>query len=136
MRDHGPGGVAKTVVSGSMPVVHVRPAFVVVAHPMLLEAAADVEPSGLEGGDDRVFVAERVGLDLGAVLALRVLVGVEVIGVATTLPPAAAAAVTSATTMPASTAFGQLSLTTPDRIPGIRFRKERVHSRPGGEAGP
>ena len=35
-RAHGPAGVANTVVPGSMPVVQVRPAFVVVAQPMLL----------------------------------------------------------------------------------------------------
>ena len=85
IRAHGPAGVAKIVVAGSMPVVHVRPAFVVVAQPMLLEppskkrpvwnVATTVLPQPKESGSSCVR-CWLVGFVYGS----------ELIGVATTLP--------------------------------------------------
>jgi hypothetical protein len=81
----GPAGVAKIVVAGSIPVVHVRPAFIVVAQPMLLEppskkrpvwnVVTTVFPQPNESGSSCV----RCWLDW-------FVYGSELIGVATTLP--------------------------------------------------
>jgi len=89
----------------------VRPAFVVVAHPMLLEppptlkrpvwnAATTLVPKLNESGSTCV----RCWLDW-------FVYGSELIGVATTLPPAAAAATTSAAAAPTSATQARFSPT-------------------------
>src|SRR6478735_3132496 len=106
-----------------MPVVQVRPAFVVVAQPMLLEppptlnrpvwkVATTVLPKPNESGSTWVLC----WLDW-------FVYGSALIGVATTLPPAAAAALASATAMPASRALLQLRSTTLIVFPASAFAK-------------
>ena len=65
----GPAGVAKTVVPGSMPVVQVRPAFVVVAQPMLLEPPPALNRPVWNVATTVLPKPKRVGLDLSPVLA-------------------------------------------------------------------
>jgi hypothetical protein len=92
-----------------MPVDHVRPAFVVVAQPMLLEpplltkrpvwnVATTVVPYPNESGSTWV----RCWLD-------EFMYGSELIGVAITLPPDAAAAVTSTAAAHATAALNLIA---------------------------
>jgi hypothetical protein len=69
-----PGGVATAVVPRRKPLVQVAPRSPERAKPMLAEPPRD--PADLEGGDNGVAGNEGVGLDLGAVLARGVGVGV------------------------------------------------------------
>src|SRR5262249_3239749 len=96
--------------------------------------AAVEEAARLERGDDRVPQPNESGSSRVRCWLDSFVYGSELIGVPTTLPAypvAASAKIPTSTTRATDASLLRFPLpTTPDRIPGLRFRKRRVHSRP------